>query len=125
MTLALPKPVRVEKPRKALRRSTVRIARVSAKRGQVIKADREWAAHVKHIGLCEYCRAAPATDAHHIYGRRSHPSPHLWRPTTMRGRRTQEGSTARRSSRRWERQGGRLPRRAEEFAESIRQEIQS
>ena len=73
MTLAHPKPIRAPKPAKRISRR-VRIARQSAKRGQVLKADREWAEKVKVGGLCQYGRCIQlCTDAHHIYGKRAYP----------------------------------------------------
>lgn len=52
----------------------VRIARVSAKRGQVIKADSAWSAKVmrRDNRTCQLC-GYPATDSHHVHGKRAHP----------------------------------------------------
>jgi hypothetical protein len=73
---ACPKPEkRGRKPPKRIAR-TIRVRARSARRGTVEKLDREWSAKVREgVGYCEWtgCFREP-TDAHHIFGKKAHPS---------------------------------------------------
>jgi hypothetical protein len=74
--IAFPKPRRVgPKPKRRLARR-VHVKRVSAKRGQVERADARWSVAIKATSgwECEWCGKWQITmDAHHVYSKRAFP----------------------------------------------------